>query len=249
MDKGPKYMKLFSFSLYGYDLKYVHGAIENASFVQSLGPGWKSRFFLGQEISSSIEQQLLGYGAEVVRWKPDWHNNGMFWRFTAAEDTDFDFVMFRDTDSRIGSRELSALDVWFNSGKSLHIMRDHPNHNALILGGMWGLAIDERASVINWKKIDNYSTRHGQDQLFLAHEVYPKFKRNAYINDSFFSYPQVRFKFPTPRIDMSYVGESVDSKGSVDEKLRVELANASKSRLKKLRGFLVFQLHRFLKNS
>ena len=31
-----------------------------------------------------------------------------------------------------------AVEEWIHSGKSFHIMRDHPYHSAVVLGGMWG---------------------------------------------------------------------------------------------------------------
>ncbi|HPC77997.1 MAG TPA: hypothetical protein PK811_06665, partial [bacterium] len=44
----------------------------------------------------------------------------------------------RDTDSRLNPREADAVEEWIESGKSFHIMRDHPQHNVPICGGMWG---------------------------------------------------------------------------------------------------------------
>ena len=47
-------------------------------------------------------------------------------------------MIVRDTDSRLGIREKLAVDEWLDSGKKLHIMRDHPYHRVPMLGGMWG---------------------------------------------------------------------------------------------------------------
>ena len=40
---------------------------------------------------------------------------------------------------QILQREVDAVRVWEKSGKIMHIMRDHPHHTVLILGGMYGL--------------------------------------------------------------------------------------------------------------
>jgi len=61
----------------------------------------------------------------------------MFWRFLPASDPDMDILIVRDTDSRLGLRERLAVNEWLESGKNFHIMRDHPQHGTLILGGMW----------------------------------------------------------------------------------------------------------------
>lgn len=53
--------------------------------------------------------------------------------------------MSRDLDSRINSREVSAVQEFYSpdhSDKSVHLMRDHPAHNAFIMGGMWGLKVE-----------------------------------------------------------------------------------------------------------
>ncbi len=43
---------------------------------------------------------------------------------------------------RISSREVAAVSDWLNSTLPFHVMRDHPDHGAEILGGMWGARYD-----------------------------------------------------------------------------------------------------------
>ena len=47
----------------------------------------------------------------------------------------------RDLDSIMGEREESAVTEWLRSSKDFHFMRDHPDHNATILAGMWGVKL------------------------------------------------------------------------------------------------------------
>ena len=44
----------------------------------------------------------------------------------------------RDLDSRLGPREAAAVSSWLRSGRPFHVMRDHPDHGAEMLGGAWG---------------------------------------------------------------------------------------------------------------
>ena len=62
----------------------------------------------------------------------------MFWRCEPCWDPSVSISVFRDTDSRINSREKHAVDAWMSSDKTFHIMRDHPFHGYYMLGGMWG---------------------------------------------------------------------------------------------------------------
>ena len=57
----------------------------------------------------------------------------MLWRFEPIDDPLVEYLMSRDTDTLIFPREVLALDDWITSGKSLHIMRDHPQHFPKIL--------------------------------------------------------------------------------------------------------------------
>jgi hypothetical protein len=240
-------MILASFSLYGNVPKYLVGAVRNAERINDFGSEWQSVFYLGAEIPIEVETELQTHGAMIRKWDSTWHKNGMFWRFKAVEEFDYDFVIFRDVDSRISERELEALNQWFVSGKQLHIMRDHPHHNALILGGMWGLASNSMQTYIDWGSVTKYGTQHGQDQIFLEREVYPNLKKSAHKNDDFFSFPHKVFRFPSERNGLAYVGESVDENEQFDENLRLDLERCINSRREKLRIFTIFSFHRFRK--
>jgi hypothetical protein len=241
-------MILVSFSLYGNDAKYIVGALRNAELIQGLGSEWQAVFYLGADIPEEVKSELLTRGGQIRNWDPSWHKNGMFWRFTAIQEFEFDFLIFRDVDSRISDRELKALDQWFKSRKTLHIMRDHPHHNALILGGMWGVTAAIKSSVVNWNNVSLYGVQHGQDQVFLDREVYPFLKGSMYINDAFFSFPRRKFSFPSERIGSEYVGESLDEYDQFDEDVRSILASFQLSQIKRLKIFIVFSLHRFRKS-
>ena len=63
---------------------------------------------------------------------------GLFWRFYPASQDDVEVLLCRDTDCRLGRREKAAVERWLASDRDFHIMRDHPEHDTPILGGMWG---------------------------------------------------------------------------------------------------------------
>ena len=46
-----------------------------------------------------------------------------------------DAFMSRDTDSLILPREQYAVEDWLISDKTFHVMRDHPGHCIVMLGG------------------------------------------------------------------------------------------------------------------
>ena len=65
----------------------------------------------------------------------------MNWRFLPTMDAQVSQFMSRDLDSLITKREVSAVEEWLISQKSFHMMRDHPKHQAEIMGGLWGMKV------------------------------------------------------------------------------------------------------------
>jgi hypothetical protein len=109
----------------------------------------------------------LELGSDSAAWRMTGSALGMFWRLCVALDPSVDVFILRDVDSRINSRESSAVREWLvqppssapkpppssppeaagahtkgsipSIGKLVHIMRDHPTHCSFtMLGGMWG---------------------------------------------------------------------------------------------------------------
>jgi hypothetical protein len=137
----------------------------------------------------------------------------MFWRFLAADLKDCEYAIFRDSDSRLSLREKLAVDEWINSGKTLHVMRDHPYHmipcgndRLGLLGGMWGikgnlLPITQMINKFPLSRQNNY----GNDQSFLK-EVYFIFEEDRCTHDDFFE----KKPFPIARENGRFIGERMD---------------------------------------
>jgi hypothetical protein len=78
------------------------------------------------------------FGKEVV-WRPVVeYVLPRMWRFFVIVDSFVDVFASRDSDSHISQREIDSVNVWLESNKIGHIMRDHWYHNGLMLAGMWG---------------------------------------------------------------------------------------------------------------
>ena len=82
---------------------------------------------------------------------------GMTWRFLPLTDPAVDIMVSRDLDSRyhlvmllvilnsrnrLTFRESSAVAEWMTSSLPFHVMRDHPDHQVEIMGGMWGARLN-----------------------------------------------------------------------------------------------------------
>jgi hypothetical protein len=209
--------KIVSFSLWGDSPKYCVGAVRNAELMETMYPGWTARFYCGESVPAETTDKLVALGSEVVRMgvPGDW--TGMFWRFEAISDPDVEIMISRDTDSRLSKREVFAVNDWLLSGKSFHIMRDHPAHNTVILGGMWGA----RKPVLQDMKnlIDSYIKQsYWQiDQQFLRDIVWPRVMNDSCVHDPFFQ----KIPFPVSRNGLEFVGQVWDeNENTVEEHLQ-----------------------------
>lgn len=193
----PKEIKLdsrkrhvISFSLWGTNPDYTHGAIINARIAPYLYPGWVCRFYCDESVPTPVLQELRSLGSEVVMMPAGTHRfDGLFWRFFVSDDPEVDLFLIRDCDSRLNSQEKVAVDDWLASDKPFHIMRDHPYHNELILAGMWGGAANVLPSiqeVVN-RHFSATENRHS-DQAFLRDFVWPLIKNESLVHDSYFRY-------------------------------------------------------------
>ena len=202
--------KLICFSLWGENPKYTIGALKNAELLESIYPGWIGRFYCGKSTPIETIENLKKFpNVEVVEYEDFGNWTGMFWRFYPASEADIEVMMSRDVDSRLNMREKLAVDEWLESDKSFHIMRDHPWHTALILGGMWGVKYPKlkgiKILIDNYKKGNYWQV----DQEFLTDIVYPMISTDYIAHDEFFGYGP-SLKFPSEREGSQFVGESFD---------------------------------------
>lgn len=190
---------------------YTIGALRNAEQVHVFYHGWAARFYVGKSVPEGIVSGLKERKAEIVFMDGPEDASAMLWRFQPLFDPSVGVFISRDTDSRLSTREAGAVQAWLKSGKSFHIMRDHPYHGVPILGGMWGFkGHGLHSSLVSVLQAFEPNTQKGTDQYFLARDVYPLVKNDAYVHDSFFRCEWWARFFPGRRTDWAFVGEPFD---------------------------------------
>lgn len=225
-------MNVVAFSLYGFEAKYIEGALANARLINKFLPLWKAVFYVGDEIPQIITNQLRDEKAIVRFHGADWHSNGMFWRFQAFNEPTFDYILIRDVDSRMSSREVKLIDQWLKSGKSGHIIRDHPLHNSLMMGGMWGAKRSSLDKLQIWNEARNFNNDRGQDQYFLNCYVYPILVKDSLVHDSFFNFERFSERIFEKRKSGEFIGEVIDANGNPDVTSRNYLLTFENSRFR-----------------
>lgn len=203
-------LNVISYSLWGNNPKYTVGAIRNAELALSVYPDWNLKFYIGSSVPNQIIYALEEYSnVQLIFEQGDGDWSSMFWRFRATYDCGADNIIFRDTDSRLTTREKLAVDEWLASSKTVHIMRDHPYHKFPILGGMWGFKNNGKYDIKTLLE-DFYKNKakdkYGTDYEFLGNVLYPMLKDDYIVHDEFFD----KKPFPSQRINYEFIGQVFD---------------------------------------
>uniref|UniRef100_A0A0P5A3Z5 Lactosylceramide n=1 Tax=Daphnia magna TaxID=35525 RepID=A0A0P5A3Z5_9CRUS len=139
-------------------------------------------------------------------------------RFLVMLDPNVDIFISRDTDSVIWRREVDAVNEWLRSNYTFHLMRDHKNHTAIILAGMWGAKLHQRRDLIQGLTraliLGGQDTNKNTDQNLLEKIVWPTVQYDVMAHDSYHceykgllnKSPLKMYPFPTERNGSSFVG-------------------------------------------
>ena len=196
---------LISFSLYGDNPKYTEGAVQNVLLANIIYPNWTCRFYVDNSVPKKITNELLDLGAQVYFVKPNKNiknRQRSLWRFLPLNEVCR--VIFRDTDSRVNSREKLVIDKWLKSGKAYSRIWDaehkEDGHANPLMAGMWGAVSDtpkDSKTDLTLKDFDHNLWKPGvkplfpniekqilnwkvegyrSDEMFLLKYIIPKFK-------------------------------------------------------------------------
>ena len=133
--------KVISYCLYGTGDKYILGSLRNAELAPLYYPTVECWFYTDISVDQNIIEQLKKYDfVKIIPIDIREYPNTNFTkcvRFLPMSEENVELMLSRDTDSRFSIREVNAVMEWMSSGKTFHIIRDHPYHGYKILGGAW----------------------------------------------------------------------------------------------------------------
>ena len=228
--------KVITFSLWGKDNIYNVGAIKNAETFDKFYTGFECWFYIHKD---TVPEQTISALSKIPNIKIIMKTGNLnvckprMWRFEAIDDPDVSIMMSRDCDSRISSRETSAVNEWLKSNKLFHIMRDHPYHTVPILAGMFGTK--KITNIPSWKILMDKATQHNTyqyDQDFLRNFIYPVIKDNSCIHASFHRLEKHAKYFPNRyNKRLNFVGEYVLANNTSPKEHKIILRNELLKRL------------------
>jgi hypothetical protein len=180
--------KIITFSLFGDNYKYLGGILCNVELAKIIYPDWVCRIYHDDTVPSSILTEIdSNHNTELVRMEITTRCKSLMWRYLAIDDDDVEIMISRDADSRLSYREKKCVDIFMESDKILHSIRDNINHPN-IMAGMWGIKKNKQINLA--EKLKDYDIQSDDcDQKFLREEVASIFSNqymihcSAYLNN------------------------------------------------------------------
>lgn len=171
-------VNVFSFCLYGPENPlYYRGLLENVFLAGTYFPTWKVYVYYAPDVAGGILSHLSECTSVVLIPTHVLGSANMIHRFYAIDDPDVDVMMVRDADSRIHWKDRWAIRQFLASPMVAHTIRDHKEHTAHIMGGLWGLkksaGVSMRTLYASYKEDTSRGHRVAHDQNFLADVLYP----------------------------------------------------------------------------
>jgi len=231
-------MKVISFCLYGNKPIYTIGCIRNLELLKKVFVGWEAWVYHNTSVNQETLKQLQELGAKTILVDEDKGFENSLWRFKPIEDSQVDFFISRDTDSRLSERDEVAVNEWIESGKTFHVVRDHPvGHSWGINAGIFGA---KGGSIPNFfELLENYlvwykSTPHLVydryiDQCFLRDIIHPRIVGDMFLHDEYFNVnfngegQGHKIKRDLLLDKFAFVGESIDENDIPIQGQRIEV--------------------------
>jgi len=237
--------------------KYFEGIQNNVNLLPKFYPGWIIRLYYDLDQDDPLRHQLCELSCQTnfdlcdiqklpgrvpmgnvkythlnieLKAKNIFPRN---WRFFPILDPQVDAYLSRDLDSEFTEREIAAVSEWMESDKSFHMMRDHPQHDAKILGGAWGVKLTKEEVRLKWRNAWKKALQNGDgpmwkprnindaDQDFLNKYVWLWAKWDAVQHDSYFCKKFSRTRpFPTRRKNETnnFIGSVINENYGILEK-------------------------------
>ena len=212
--------------------------IQNIQLIGKHYPGWKVYIYISPDVDQGFIQQISAYSNVVIKPTGKMGVINRLERLFAIDDPNVETMFVRDADSRVHWKDRWAINdflskPWFVA----HSIRDHPEHKARMLAGMFGM---QKTAGVGVKALfDMYSKNpidlgygnNGIDQSFLGSYIYPVVKPRllAHCSNSLGINGEHVVQFPFP-YTISY------HCGKVEDESFVDIENDKSPRLTMVNG-------------
>lgn len=181
--------KLASYSLFGDRPLYWNSLRGLVWAHHNLFPGWELRIYHDSSLEKEQGKLAHAYAASnlvnlVFAEENKQPCRSMLWRLKPLWDDDVEWVLARDIDSLPTGKDRRITEVFLASGAAVHCFNDHPQHTAVMMGGMVSFNAPEFRKITgleSWEEMISLcpylgNATGGADQMLMHDHLWPRVK-------------------------------------------------------------------------
>lgn len=182
-----KFPVFFSFCIYGTKLIYYEGMIKNLELISKITPLPNVLIGYSDDILEQYKSKYESYDfVKMILIDKEFCESIMCSRLFQI-DTIIEpaYVFCRDADSRVSERDVWCMQQFINTGRKVHIIRDHFYHKQKLQGGTCGFFLDVPSTFTKMFRetklangFDNLNKSYGLDEYFLSNKMYKLFNKD-----------------------------------------------------------------------
>ena len=170
---------MFSYCLYGPENpRYYTPIMTNIQLIQAQFPAWKVYVYVAPDVPQLMVDAMAAYPNVVLKPTGILGAKNMIERFFAIDEPEVELMLVRDADSYVHHRDRWAIREFVSSAYVAHTIRDHEQHTARMMGGLWGIrksaGVRIRDLYGSYTEDESLGHRVAHDQNFLMDVVYPR---------------------------------------------------------------------------
>ena len=219
-------MKVFSYCIYDYNLKYYIGLIENIKIINEYYPDYYIYIYYGINcLVNLIEKIVVAF--KNIKIFPT-NKNGFintFIRYKAILDNNVEMTIIRDADSEVNERDRWCINDFLSKNNNKYFyntIRDHYWHKNNLLAGMSMLCKND----INYQQLkeefskifidienkeQKYVYVYGCDEIILKEKIYPIIKNNFIVYTNICAYNDEKHEnINFPNNNINFVGNVIE---------------------------------------
>lgn len=194
--------------------------IQNVQLIGYHYPDWKVYIYVSPDVDQGFIKQISDYSNVVIKPTGKIGVINRIERLFAIDEPDVETMFVRDADSRVHWKDRWAINDFLSKPQFLaHSIRDHKEHNARFLAGMWGIhkpagvGVRDLFIIYNQNPVDFGYGPNGVDQSFLGSYVYPfvKSKLLVHYSNNLVMAGEQTVEFPFPYTQTFHCGKTETS--------------------------------------
>ena len=210
--------------------------IQNVQLIRTYYPDWKVYLYVSPDVDSVFIQQVSQYSNVVLKSTGKMGTINRLERLFAIDEPEVETMLVRDADSRVHWKDRWAINDFLSKPQFVgHVIRDHEDHTARIMAGLWGmhksagLGVRDLFEMFLKNPVDLGYGKDGMDQSFLGVYIYPFLKSRLLVHYSNNCGKKGEYvvEFPFPFTEQFHCGK-VDGSDFVDQNSNTNIRSGRK---------------------